>query len=46
MRIVLVVRLIFVVLDLDEVAVDGGRVERQGDKGVDGGDLGYDFKGP
>lgn len=45
-RIVLVVRLIFVVLDLDEVAVNGGRVERQGDKGVDGGGFGYDFEGP
>ena len=45
-RIVLVVRLIFVVLDLDEVAVDCGWVERQGDEGVNGGGFGNDFEGP
>lgn len=46
MRVVLVVGLVFVVLDLDEVAVDGGGVEGEGDEGVDGGGLGDDFEGP
>ena len=46
MRVVLVVRLIFVVLDLDEVAVDGGWVEGQGDESVDCGGFGDDFKSP
>lgn len=45
-RVVLVVGLVFVVLDLDEVAVDGGGVEGEGDEGVDGGGLGDDFEGP
>ena len=45
-RIVLVIRLIFVKLDLDEVAVDGGWVEGQGDYGVDGGSFGDDFESP
>ena len=46
MRVVLVIRLIFMVLDLDEVAVDGGWVEGEGDESVDGGGLGDDFKSP
>ena len=46
MRIVLVIRLIFVVLDLDEIAVDGGWVERQGDEGVDGGCFRDNFECP
>ena len=46
MRVVLIVGLILVVLDLDEVAVDGGRVEGEGDEGVDGGGFGNDFEGP
>lgn len=45
-RVVLVVGLVFVVLDLDEVAVDGGGVEGEGDEGVDGGGFGDDFEGP
>lgn len=45
-RVVLVIRLVLVVLDLDEVAVDGGRVEGEGDEGVDGGGFGDDFEGP
>ena len=45
-RVVLIVRLILVVLDLDEVAVDGGRVQRQGDEGIDGGGFGNDFESP
>ena len=45
-RIVLVVCLILVVLDLNEVAVDGGRVERQGDEGVDGRRFRDDFERP
>ena len=45
-RVVLVIRLILVVLDLDEVAVDGGRVERQGDEGIDGGGFRDDFESP
>lgn len=46
MRVVLVVGLILVVFDLDEVAVDGGRVEGEGDESVDGGGFGNDFEGP
>lgn len=44
--VIFVVGLILVVLDLDEVAVDGGRVEGEGDEGVDGGGFGDDFEGP
>ena len=39
MRVVLAVRLILMVLDLDEVRVDCGRIEGEGDDGVDGGGL-------
>ena len=46
MRVILVVGLILVVLDLDEVAVNGGRVERERDESVDGGGFGDDFEGP
>lgn len=46
MRVVLVVRLILVVLDLDEIAVDGSGVEGEGDESVDGGGFGDDFEGP
>ena len=46
MRVVLIVGLILVVFYLDEVAVDGGRVEGEGDEGVDGGGFGDDFEGP
>ena len=45
-RVVLVVRLVLVVLDLDEVAVDGGRVKRKRDERVDGGGFGDDFECP
>ena len=45
-RVVLVIRLILVVLDLDEVALDGGWVEREGDEGIDGRGLGDDFESP
>ena len=46
MRVVLIVGLILVVFDLDEVAVDGGRVQGEGDEGVDSGGFGDDFEGP
>ena len=39
MRVILTIRLIFVVLDLDEVRVDCGGVEGEGDDGIDGGGL-------
>ena len=39
MGVVLAVRLILMVLDLDEVRVDCGGVEGEGDDGVDGGGL-------
>ena len=45
-RVVLVVGLVLVVLDLDEVAVDGSGVEGEGDEGVDGGGFGDDGEGP
>ena len=45
-RVVLVVGLVLVVLDLDEVGVDGGGVEGEGDERVDGGGFGDDFEGP
>ena len=45
-RIVLVVGLVLVVLDLDEVALDGGGVEGQGDESVNGGGFGDEFEGP
>ena len=44
--VVLVVGLVLVVLELDEIAVDGGGVKGEGDEGVDGGGLGDDFEGP
>ena len=46
MRVVLAVRLILMVLDLDEVRVDCGGVEGEGDDGVDGGGLEFAGKGP
>lgn len=45
-RVVLVVGLVLVVLDADEVGVLRGRVEGEGDEGVDGGGLGDEFEGP
>jgi hypothetical protein len=44
--VVFVVGLVFVVLDADEVGVFGGRVEGEGDDGVDGGGFGDDAEGP
>ena len=44
--VVLVIGLVLVVLELDEVAVDGGRVEGEGDERIDGGGFGDDFEGP
>lgn len=46
MAVVFVVGLVFVVLDADEVGVFGGRVEGEGDDGVDGGGFGDDAEGP
>ena len=46
MRVVLVVGLVLVIFDLNEVAVDGRRVEGEGDEGVDGGGFGNDLEGP
>ncbi len=46
MRIVFVISLILVVLDLNEVGVDGGGVEGERDEGVDSGGLGDDFERP
>ncbi len=46
MAVVFVVGLVFVVLDADEVGVFGGRVEGEGDEGVDGGGFGDDAEGP
>ena len=49
MGVIFVVGLVFVVLDLDEVGVDSGGVERKGDEGVDGsgfGDRGEECPGP
>ena len=46
MRVVFVVGLVFVVFDLDEVGVDGGGVEGEGDEGVDGGGFGDEGEGP
>ena len=46
MRVVLVVRLILVVFNLDEVAVDRVGRQGQGDDGVDGCGLGDDFESP
>lgn len=45
-RIVLVISLVFVVLDTDEVGVDGSRIERQTDEGIDDGGLGDDLECP
>ena len=45
-RVVFVVGLVLVVFDLDEVGVDGGGVEGEGDERVDGGGFGDDFEGP
>jgi len=45
-RVVLVVGLILVVLDLDEVRVNGVWVERERDEGVDGGSLWDELEGP
>ena len=45
-RVVLVVGLVLVVLDLDEVAVDGRRVQTQTDKRVDRGGLWDDLECP
>ena len=36
MRIIFIVSLVFVILDSDEVRVDGVRVERKGDESIDG----------
>lgn len=46
MRVVFVVGLILVVLDLDEVGIDGLGVERKADEGVDGGGFGDEAEGP
>ena len=46
MRIVFLVGLVFVVFDADEVRVDGGGVEGEGDEGVDGGGFGEEGEGP
>ncbi len=46
MRIVLIVSLIFMVLDLDEVTIDGSRVKGERDESIDGGGFGNDFEGP
>ena len=44
--VVFVIGLVFVVFDTDEVGVCGGRVDREGDEGVDGGGFGNDFERP
>lgn len=46
MRVVLVIGLIFVVFDLDEIRVLGGRVQGERHQSVDGGSLRDDLKGP
>jgi hypothetical protein len=46
MTIVLIIRLILVVLHLNEVRIHGVRVETERDQGVDGGCLGDDFESP
>lgn len=46
MTVVFVIGLIFMVLDLDEIGVDGGGVEGERDEGVDGGGFGNDGEGP
>lgn len=46
MAVVLVVRLVFMVLDTNEVAMNGLRVERKGNEGIDGSCFGDDLEGP
>jgi len=46
MRVVLVVRLILMVFDLNKVRVYGVGVERQRDECVDSSGLGNDLEGP
>lgn len=46
MAVIFVIGLIFVILDLDEIGVDGGGVEGKGDESVDGGGFGDEGEGP
>ena len=46
MRVVLIVRLVLVVFYSNELAVNGGRIERKGDKRVNGRSFGDYLEGP